>query len=168
MIADHARLSRACAVGSAVAAAVFWTAALVSAGETVTVEDAWVPWAPTVVKVHAGYMTVINRSDADQEIIGAASSDYERVELHELSLKDGTSEMRSVDQVTIPANGRVAFAPAGLHFMLIGPKRPQAVGDRVHIVLRLRGAAEVAVLADVRSRGRASQGDHHHHHGAPQ
>jgi len=167
MIADRARSSRLFAVGSAVAAAVFWTAALVSAGETITVENAWVPLAPTVVKFHAGYMTVINRSDADQEIVGAASPDYERVELHESSVKDGVSEMRSLDQVTIPANGRVAFAPAGLHFMLIGPKRLQASGDRVRIVLRLHGAVEVAVLAEVRGRGSASQGDHHHHHGAP-
>ena len=82
------------------------------------------------------------------------------------SVKDGVSEMRSVDQVTIPANGSVAFAPAGLHFMLIGPKRPQAVGDRVRIVLRLRSAAEVPVLAEVRGRGTASQGDHHHHGGS--
>jgi copper(I)-binding protein len=166
MIADHARSPRSFVAGSAVAVAVLWTAALVSAGETVTVENAWVPWAPTVVKVHAGYMTVINRSDADQQLVGASSSDYERVELHESSVKDGVSEMRSVDQVTIPANGRVAFAPAGLHFMLIGPRRPQAVGDRVRIVLRLRGVAEVAVLAEVRGRGSASHSDHHHHGGS--
>jgi copper(I)-binding protein len=165
MIADHARSPRSFAVGSAVVAAVLWTAALVSAGEIVTVENAWVPWAPTVVKVHAGYMTVINRSDADQQLVGASSPDYERVELHQSSVKGGVSEMRSVDQVTIPGNGRVVFAPAGLHFMLIGPKRPQAAGDRVRIVLRLRGAAEVAVLAEVRGRGSASQGDHHHHGG---
>ena len=166
MIGGCPRLPRSFAIGGAVLAAAFWTAALASAGETVTAENAWVPWAPTVVKVHAGYMTVINRGDADQQIVGAASPDYGRVELHESSVKDGVAEMRAVDQVAIPANGRVVFAPAGLHFMLIGPKRPQTVGDRVRIVLRLRSAAEVAVLAEVRSRGGASHGDHHHHGGS--
>jgi copper(I)-binding protein len=166
MIGGRPRLPRSFAIGGAVVAAAFWTAALASASETLTAENAWVPWAPTVVKVHAGYMTIINRSDADQQLVGATSPDYERVELHESSVKDGVAEMRAVDQIAIPANGRVVFAPAGLHFMLIGPKRPQAVGDRVRIILRLRSAAEVVVLAEVRSRGATSHGDHHHHGGS--
>jgi copper(I)-binding protein len=74
------------------------------------------------------------------------------------------SAMRGVDRVTIPANGRVAFAPAGLHVMLIGPARTLAVNDRIRVVLRLRGGGEVAVSAVIRRRDGGDRA-HHGHHG---
>src|SRR5262245_47147263 len=157
---------RRLAVGGAFVSAALWAAATTWAGEPIAVENAWVPWAPAVVKVHAGYMTIVNRSGTEQEIVGAASPDYERVELHESSIKDGVSEMRPVDRVVVPANGRVAFEPAGLHLMLIGPKQPQTAGGRVNITLRLRGGGAVAALAEIRGRGTAGQAGHHHHGGA--
>jgi periplasmic copper chaperone A len=166
MIGGVAGLRRYLPIGAAVVAAALWATAPACAGQSVTVENAWVPWAPAVVKVHAGYMTIVNRGDAEQEIIGAASPAYERVELHGSSIKDGVSEMRPVDRVAVPANGRVAFEPAGLHLMLIGPKQPQPVGGRIDIVLRLRNGGEVGVRAEVRSRGSASHSEHRQHGGA--
>jgi copper(I)-binding protein len=165
MIGFSSASPRSLMIGAAVVAAL-WATALVWAGEPVTTENAWIPWAPSVVKVHAGYMTIVNRSDAEQEIVGATSSAYERVELHGSSIKDGVSEMRPVERVAVPANGRVAFEPAGLHLMLIGPKQPQPVGGRVDIVLRLRNGGEVGVRAEVRSRGSASHSEHRQHGGA--
>jgi periplasmic copper chaperone A len=164
MIGDWFDPRRFSLIGGALAGAALWTATLVSAGEPVTAENAWVAWAPPIVRVHAGYMTIVNRSATDQQIVGAESPDYQQVELHRSSIKDGTSEMHGVDQVTIPANGRVAFEPAGLHVMLIGPARTPAVNDHVRIVLRLRGGGEVAVSAVIRRRDGGDRA-HHGHHG---
>src|SRR5262249_59848352 len=92
-----------------VVGAAFYAAAQLSAAERVSAENAWVPWAPPTVEVHADYMTIVNRSNEDQSVVGAESPDYERAELHSSSVKNGVSEMRAVDQVDIPANQRVAL-----------------------------------------------------------
>jgi len=160
------RHRRSLAIGGAFVGAVL-CAALASAGEPVlTAEDAWVPWAPPAVKVHAAYMTVVNRSGVDQVIVGADSPDYERIELHQSSVKDGLSQMRAVEEVTVPPYGRVAFEPAGLHLMLIGAKRTSVVDGHIPIVLRLRGGEQVTVAAVIRRRDGGSQSSGHHHHGA--
>jgi copper(I)-binding protein len=134
-----------------------------SAGASVTAEGAWVPWAPPMLKVHVAYMTIVNRSATDKHIVGADSPDYERIELHRSAIKDGVSTMQAVEKVTVPANGRVEFAPTGLHLMLVGPRRQQAVDSHVQIVLRLSGGEQVDVAAVVRRRNDASHGAHSHH-----
>ena len=126
-------------VGAAMSAAVE-----LSARERVSAENAWVPWAPPTVEVHAAYMTIVNRSNEDQSLVSAESPDYQRVELHS-------------------SNNRVTFEPGGLHLMLIGPKRPRAVGDRVRIVLRLQNGEPVEVSAIVRRRNAESPVGHDHH-----
>jgi copper(I)-binding protein len=150
-------------IGNALVGAAFVTVVLASAGEPLKAENAWVPWAPPGLKVHVAYMTIVNRGAADQVIVSAESADYERIELHRSVVADGVSMMQAIGEVRIPANGRVEFAPTGLHFMLIGPRRPQAVDDHVQIVLRLSGGEEVEVSAVVRRRDDADHGVHSHH-----
>jgi copper(I)-binding protein len=145
-------------VGAAMSAAVE-----LSARERVSAENAWVPWAPPTVEVHAAYMTIVNRSNEDQSLVSAESPDYQRVELHSSSVKNGVNEMRGLERVAVPANNRVTFEPGGLHLMLIGPKRPRAVGDRVRIVLRLQNGEPVEVSAIVRRRNAESPVGHDHH-----
>jgi len=156
-------LRRLALIGSAVVGAALAAVVPASAGESLQAENAWVPWAPPALMVHVAYMTIVNRGAADQAIVGAESADYERIELHRSAIKDGVSTMQAVDEVPLPANGRVEFAPTGLHLMLIGPKRPQAVDGRVQIVLRLRSGDQIDVSAVVRRRDDASPGAHSHH-----
>ncbi len=158
-------LRRFCMAAAVAFGATLGAAAQPSASERVSVENAWVPWAPPTVKVHAAYMTVVNRSNEDQSVVSAESPDYERVELHRSSVKDGVSEMRDADRVTIPANKSVALEPGGLHLMLIGPKRPRAANDRIRIVLRLQGGELIEVSAVVRRRDTQHGG--HGPHGHP-
>lgn len=137
------------------------------AAERVTAENAWVPWAPPAIKVHAAYLTVVNHDHADQLIVGVESPDYERAELHVSAVKNGLAEMRALDQVPVPAHKTVAFAPGGMHIMLINPKRAYAVDERVRVVLRLQGGERIETAAQVRRRERAQErAPAHHHHGS--
>ena len=54
-------------IGIAALAAMLCTAA--PAAERLTAENAWVPWAPPAIKVHAAYLTIVNRSDIDQLVV---------------------------------------------------------------------------------------------------
>ena len=163
MIGAWLELRRLAVIGSALVGAALVTVVPASAGESLQAENAWVPWAPPGLKVHVAYMTIVNRGATDQIIVSAESIDYERIELHRSVIKDGVSTMQAIDEVRVPANGHVEFAPTGLHLMLIGPRRPQAVDGHVQIVLRLRSGEEVDVSAVVRRRGDAGHGAHSHH-----
>jgi periplasmic copper chaperone A len=163
MIGSWLELRRLAVIGNALVVGALVTVVLASAGESVKAENAWVPWAPPGLKVHVAYMTIVNRGATDQVIVSAESTDYERIELHRSVIKNGVSTMQSIDEVRVPANGRVEFAPTGLHLMLIGPRRPQAVDGHVQIVLRLSGGEEVDVSAVVRRRDDAGHGAHTHH-----
>jgi periplasmic copper chaperone A len=135
------------------------------AADRLAAENAWIPWAPPAIKVHAAYLTVVNRSNVDQVIIGAESPDYERVELHGSSIRDGVNEMRSLDRIPVPAHERVTFAPGGLHVMLINPKRAYGVDERIHLVLRLGSGDQVEASAVIRRRERGNDRPHRHHEG---
>jgi copper(I)-binding protein len=163
MIGRWLELRRLAVIGSAVVGAVLMTVVPASAGESLQAENAWVPWAPPGLKVHVAYMTIVNRSATDQIIVSAESTDYERIELHRSVIKDGVSTMEAIGEVKVPANGRVEFAPTGLHLMLIGPRRPQALDGHVQIVLRLNSGEEVDVSAVIRRRDDAGHGAHSHH-----
>ena len=163
MIGAWLELRRLAVIGSAVVAAALVTVVPASAGESSQGENAWVPWAPPGLKVHVAYMTIVNRSATDQIIVSAESTGYERVELHRSVTKDGVSTMEAIGEVKVPANGRVEFAPTGLHLMLIGPRRPQALDGHVQIVLRLSSGEEIDVSAVIRRRDDAGHGAHSHH-----
>jgi copper(I)-binding protein len=163
MIGRWLELRRLAVIGSAVVGAALVTVVPASAGESLQAENAWVPWAPPGLKVHVAYMTIVNRGATDQIIVSAESTDYERIELHRSVIKDGVSTMEAIGEVKVPANGRVEFAPTGLHLMLIGPRRPQALDGHVQIVLRLSSGEEVDVSAVIRRRDDAGHGAHSHH-----
>jgi hypothetical protein len=163
MIGRWLELRRLAVIGSAVVGAALVTVVPASAGESLQAENAWVPWAPPGLKVHVAYMTIVNRGATDQIIVSAESIDYERIELHRSVIKDGVSTMEAIGEVKVPANGRVEFAPTGLHLMLIGPRRPQALDGHVQIVLRLSSGEEVDVSAVIRRRDDAGHGAHSHH-----
>jgi periplasmic copper chaperone A len=163
MIEAWLELRRLAVIGSALVGAALVTVALASAGESLQAENAWVPWAPPGLKVHVAYMTIVNRGATDQIIVSVESTDYERIELHRSVIKDGVSTMEAIGEVKVPANGRVEFAPTGLHLMLIGPRRPQALDGHVQIVLRLSSGEQVDVSALIRRRDDAGHGAHSHH-----
>jgi periplasmic copper chaperone A len=163
MIGRWLELGRLAVIGSAVVGAALMTVVPASAGESLQAENAWVPWAPPGLKVHVAYMTIVNRGATDQIIVSAESTDYERIELHRSVIKDGVSTMEAIGEVKIPANGRIEFAPTGLHLMLIGPRRPPALDGHVQIVLRLSSGEEVDVSAVIRRRDDAGHGAHSHH-----
>ena len=163
MIGHWLELRRLAVIGSAVVGAVLMTVVPASAGESLQAENAWVPWAPPGLKVHVAYMTIVNRGAIDQIIVSAESTDYERIELHRSVIKDGVSTMEAIGEVKVPANGRIEFAPTGLHLMLIGPRRPPTLDGHVQIVLRLNSGEEVDVSAVIRRRDDAGHGAHSHH-----
>src|SRR5882757_4294526 len=69
-----------------------------------------------------GYFTAQNNSKRDVAITGASSDACGMLMMHQSSNKGGMSGMDMVDTVSVPAGGKVAFAPGGYHLMCDQPK----------------------------------------------
>ncbi len=134
-----------------------------AADEGLKVTDAWVRFAPAAMRTHGGYVTIVNEGTEPQELIGASSPNYDRVELHRSRVVDGVATMDSVASIEIPAGGKVAFEPGGLHLMLIGPKAPLKQGGSVPLRLSFRSGAEIDVEAKVTGGGSGMDHDHMDH-----
>lgn len=132
-------------------AALFLAAALAMAAEpAVEVADAWINEPPPGAGVAAAYMEIGNTTQTPVSLTGATASGFDRVEMHETSLRDGMASMRRLEQVEIPAGETVPFAPGGKHFMLFGkPPLPRA-GENVSLNLEFADGSVLELKVPVR------------------
>lgn len=104
---------------------------------TPIIEQAWVRAAPPGATTLAAYAVVRNRCAHALAITEVSSSDFAMSMIHETRVENGTSKMRHVASLRLPANGVVQFAPGGRHLMLMNPKRALKEGDSVKLSLQL-------------------------------
>lgn len=116
-----------------------------------TVRSPWTRPTPPGAPAAAGYMRVTNRGRVGDRLLGASSPSVTRVEVHEMTLEGGIMRMRHLPRgLEVPAGGSAELKPGGYHLMLIGPRRPFAVGASVPVTLRFERAGAIRVELDVR------------------
>ena len=125
----------------------------VKAGDLV-ITQAWSRATPGGAKIAAGYLTIENKGAAADRLIGAAVDVAARVEVHEMSMKDGVMTMRQLDKgLAIEPGKTVKFAPGGYHLMLMDLKSPLKQGDKLPVTLEFEKAGRVKVALDVQGVG---------------
>ena len=103
------------------------------------VVDGWIRSGPPAMPMHAGFGRIENGCAAPLAITGASSDAFDRVSLHRTTLDArGTSRMRAVPALVVPANDTATLAPGGLHLMLEGARQPLEPGQRIPIAFSLR------------------------------
>jgi len=140
---------------------------LMASGGALMVHDAWIREAPPGQEVLAGYMVLESHSATEQVLSGAHSAAFGSIEIHKTEMHEGMMRMVPQPQLSVPAHGRVEFAPGGLHLMLMKPVKALHKGDQVELVLELADGSEVAVTAEVRAGGMEGMdmgGGHKHGH----
>jgi copper(I)-binding protein len=100
------------------------------------VEDAWIPQAPPVAPVLAGYAKLHNDGARPIRIDAVEGADFGSVELHQMSMANGMMQMRPLKSLEIPAHGSVVLADGGKHLMLMDPRHPFKVGDSASLSFR--------------------------------
>lgn len=135
---------RRAAVACVIAVSTLFAASIAKA-EDLKVEGAWVQFVPNA-KTLAAYFTLANASEARQ-LIAAECADFEKTELHITRVNNGIATMETVAQLDIPAKGKVAFEPGGLHVMLIGPKGALADGGKVDVTLVFNDGTKLPMTA---------------------
>lgn len=110
----------------------------------VSASHAWIRVLPGALPAGA-YVVLHNDGDRPVSLTGASSPAYGMAMLHESSQAGGSSRMRMVDAIAIPAHGTQALAPGGYHLMLMDAKQAVHPGDRVRITLQFGDGSTLPV-----------------------
>ncbi len=120
--------------------------------DVVAIMNAWVREALPGAKSNAGYMTLINVGEEDVRLVAVHSNDFERVEVHEMTMVGGLMQMREIPELVVPSKGQVQLAPGGMHLMLIGPRGFPTKGKTIDLNLRFESGRQQTVSVQVASR----------------
>lgn len=146
-----------------VAAALTLTTAA-QAGDMIHIMDPYARTARPNAPTGAAFMGIMNMSQEDDRLIGAASDVAKRVELHtHIDAGDGVMQMRhDEDGFEIPAGATHMLQRGGDHVMFMGLNRDLAQGDMVSVTLTFEKAGEIEVQIPVDLERKAAHGGHGH------
>lgn len=95
------------------------------------------------------YLTVANRGDRDDQLVGATTKISPMTHLHRSSIDDsGRAGMDMVARVPVPAGSTVKLEPGGVHLMVMSPE-PVAVGGRFDLTVMFRDSSPVRTTVEV-------------------
>lgn len=119
--------------------------------ENLQLSGAWVRAMRPGQKVAAAYLTILNRGETADRLIGATALAATRVEMHEMAIEDGVMKMRPVEGgIEIGPGDRVDFKPGDLHLMLTGIDERLVAEDEIELTLDFEKAGSVVLQFPVR------------------
>ncbi|MBA3581833.1 MAG: copper chaperone PCu(A)C [Gammaproteobacteria bacterium] len=113
----------------------------------------YVAEAPPNAKALAAYVQIKNLGNNDTALASVSSPDFEKVEIHSMSMENGVMHMAEQKNLSIPANSEVILKSGGLHIMLINPKRALKAGDSVEILFTEQNNTTHLIDAQVKRIG---------------
>src|SRR5687767_12571597 len=90
------------------------------------------PWARATPKgstVSAGYLTITNKGQEADRLIGGYIAPGSRFEVHTTVTENGVARMRQVTSLEIKPGETVELRPGGMHVMFMGLKQPLTIGQ---------------------------------------
>lgn len=115
----------------------------------VGVDNGWVrvsEYSDHVGGMTGAFATLTNNTDNAVSIVGGSAEIASMVEAHEVVMSDGKMMMQAKEGgIVIPAGESLTLEPGGLHIMLMGLKKPIAVGDEITLTIDLEGADDLTV-----------------------
>jgi len=119
---------------------------------SIVISDAWARPTAAGMPMGVAYFVVRNDGASDDAIIAASTPAAAHVEIHQTTLADGMARMRPLREIVVPAKGKVAVSPGGIHLMLVDLATPLAAGTRAPLVLQFRNAGRVEISLAVEAR----------------
>ena len=121
-----------------------------ASSEQLQISNAWIKQLPPVVPVRAGYITLVNTGKQPLRLVAVSGPDFDRVELHETQMADGTMKMVQHEAFDIPPGGKLQLQPGGKHLMLFDPTRPLVAGDSTELELEFDDGGRRSVRFEIR------------------
>jgi copper(I)-binding protein len=146
-------LSIACSALAAYVATAPARAEEVKGGDLV-ISQVWSRATPKGAKTGGGYLTIENKGNMPDKLIGGSADVAGTVQVHEMSTEGGVMKMRPVESgLTIEPGKTVKLAPGGYHLMLMDLKAPLKRGEKVPVTLEFEKGGKVTVSLDVEGVG---------------
>jgi copper(I)-binding protein len=140
-------------------------AAAAAPSHDIEVKQAWARATPPGAPVGAAYAVIENKGHSTERLLAVESDACRVVEIHTTTHVDGKMQMRPVEYVDIPAGGRVALEPGGLHLMLVDLKLPLQAGEHLPLTFVLQNAGRVSSHAVIAPIGATHAPEHSAHEG---
>lgn len=107
-------------------------------------------WAyPSTAGLASAYVVVENRGESADTVTGLSGPEVGDASVHGVRREGVTSTMYPLDSLEVPAGGRVAMKPGGIHIMLAELARELGVGDTLVLGLDLARTGRVEVKLPV-------------------
>jgi hypothetical protein len=117
------------------------------------VSDGWVRLSPLPDRPSAAYFT-IHGGPAPAELISVRSSVAIRTELHDMAMDGNVMQMRPITgNVSVPALGKVDFAPGGKHVMLFDVNPGIKAGSAVPFIFTFSDGTRIQYNARAQAAG---------------
>src|ERR1700744_3906594 len=130
----------------------------IKAGDLV-ISQAWSRATPGGAKIGGGYLTIENKGTTPDRLIHCSGDIAGKVEVHEMSMKNGVMTMRPLDNGLVIEPGKtVKLAPGGFHLMLFDLKSPLKQGDKGPVTLTFEKAGTVSLMLDIEGVGAQGPG----------
>lgn len=109
----------------------------------------------------AAYFTILNPTEAADQLVSVQSSVARVTELHETTEENGVMRMiPQPDGFEIPARSIVELKPGGKHVMLLELSAPLAVGDEISLTLTFEQAGTMEIAVPVMEMGSSMPMNH--------
>jgi len=108
--------------------------------------DGRVGEAPPTAPVLAGYGKLHNAGAKPLVIRAAHSADFERVEIHEMTMAGGVMKMRALEKLELAPGATFELKQGATHLMLVGPKHAIGPGERVTVTLETPEPVDVVLV----------------------
>jgi copper(I)-binding protein len=94
----------------------------------------------------AGYLTVRNGGTAGDRLLKVSSPDANSITMH----RSTDTSMEEVDSLPVPAGGALQLSRGGDHLMIMGWRKPPAVGDDLELDLTFEHRGTITVKVPVK------------------
>ncbi|HVT31867.1 MAG TPA: copper chaperone PCu(A)C [Rhodanobacteraceae bacterium] len=113
------------------------------------VYDAWIRAAPPGSRMLAGYATLKNTGDAPISVLTVQSDAFRQSSIHETVVERDVTRMRELPRIDLAPGVTIEMKPGAAHLMLMEPRHPIVVGEKVEIVFLLADGRRVETNFDV-------------------
>lgn len=128
-------------------------AAQTSKANAIVVEQPWARATPGRSKTGAAYVTLVNKGNSVDRLLGATTPLAEQVQFHNETQDGGISRMREVHNIDINPGAKIVFKPGDLHIMMVGLKQQLIQGQSFPLTFQFEKAGNIEVTVPIEGIG---------------
>lgn len=117
------------------------------------ISEAWARKTGSRTASAAVYLNLKNGTDAAETLLSVSSPRAAMATIHRSFEQDGIMRMEMQDELEVAPGSTAAFAPGGMHIMLMRLDQPLKQGEVFPLTLTFKNAGEVTIYVEVTGIG---------------